>query len=249
MFLAIPYVGELLGGLLMGLALLGGFMMALVIIGAAGGFGLMWPTIAVEGSDGFDAISRSYSYLFSRPWRTAFYAVVGLVYGSLCYLFARFFVVVVLKVTRLFVGWGAGLFGTYRPGVGSEGATKIDSMWAIPSFEHLYWPIPPFGTEHAEAVGAFFVSIWLWLLVGLLCAFLASFFLSGSTIVYYLLRKEVDATDFNDVFVEEEPETGAGPPSAVTPAGPPVAEPTPTTGPGDAPSGDAPASPSGETPG
>ncbi len=249
MFLAIPYVGELLGGLLMGLALLGGFMMALVIIGAAGGFGLMWPTIAVEGSDGFDAISRSYSYLFSRPWRTAFYAVVGLVYGSLCYLFARFFVVVVLKVTRLFVGWGAGWFGTYRPGVGSEGATKIDSMWAIPSFEHLYWPIPPFGTEHAEVVGAFFVSIWLWLLVGLLCAFLASFFFSGSTIVYYLLRKEVDATDLNDVFVEEEPETGAGPPSAVTPAAPPVAEPTPTTGADDAPSGDAPVSPPGETPG
>jgi hypothetical protein len=249
MFLAIPFIGELLGGLLMGLALLGGFVMALVIVGAAGGFGLMWPTIAVEGSDGFDAISRSYSYLYSRPWRTAFYAVVAVVYGSLCYLFARFFVLVVLKSTRLFVGWGAGLFGTHRPGVGTEGATKIDSIWAIPSFEHLYSPIPPFGTEHAESVGAFFISIWLMLLVGLLCAFLASFFLSGSTIVYYLLRKEVDATDLTDVFVEEEPQTAAGLPGAAAPAAPPATGPAPSAGSGEAPSGSPPPPPPSEMPG
>lgn len=250
MFLAIPYVGELVGGLLMGLALVGGFVMALVIFGAAGGFGLMWPTIAVEGSDGFDAISRSYSYLYSRPWRTAWYAVVATIYGSLCYLFARFFVLVVLKGTRFFVDLGAGIFGTYRPGTGFADYTKLDAMWAFPSFEHLYSPVPPFGTQHAESVGTFFIAVWVLLLVGLLCAFLASFFLSGSTIVYYLLRREVDATDFGDVFVEEQPETAGAPPSAAPTPPPPPPAPSPTTGDasasGDAPGGSPPPASGGE---
>ena len=38
--------------------------------GTVGGFGLMYPTVAVEGSDSFDAISRSFSYVFARPWRS-----------------------------------------------------------------------------------------------------------------------------------------------------------------------------------
>ena len=69
--LSVPVLGEVLGGLLMVLALVGGAIIALVLVGVAGGGGLLWPTVAVEGSDGFDAMSRSYSYFYSRPWRTA----------------------------------------------------------------------------------------------------------------------------------------------------------------------------------
>jgi hypothetical protein len=227
--LAIPWgIGGLLGGLFTGLSLLGGFILTLVILGAIGGFGLMWPTIAVEGSDGFDAISRSYSYLFSRPWRAAFYAVVTLVYGSLCYLFARFLVLVVLKSTRYFVGLGG--CWTHRPGVGDVGAGKVDAIWAAPSFEKLFSAVPPFGAASwGDHVGAFLIGIWVMLAVGLLCAFLASFFLSGSTVIYYLLRKEVDATDLAEVFVEEEPElkpdAATGTPASSVPAAAPSAPP------------------------
>jgi hypothetical protein len=201
--MAIPGFGGLVGGLTTGLALVGGFVMSLVILGAVGGFGLMWPTIAVEGSDSFDAMSRSYSYLFSRPWKAAFFAVVATVYGSLCYLFVRVFVLIMLKSTRFFVG--LGLSGTSRPGAGSAGASRLDAIWPHPSFESLCSFPSRFGWIHwDDGAGAGLVYFWVMLVVALTCAFLASFFFCGSTIVYCLLRREVDATALEEVFVEED---------------------------------------------
>src|SRR6185503_11482657 len=68
------------------LILAAGFVMTLVLLGTFGGFNLMYPTIAVEGSDSFDAISRSFSYVYARPWRMVFYTVVAVVYGALTYM-------------------------------------------------------------------------------------------------------------------------------------------------------------------
>jgi hypothetical protein len=83
---------DILGGIIFLLALITGAVMALLIIGGIGGFSLMWPTIAVEGSDAFDAISRSYSYVLDRPWRSLFYAAVAALYGAFCILFVRIFI-------------------------------------------------------------------------------------------------------------------------------------------------------------
>ena len=57
-------------------------------------------------------------------------------------------------------------------------------------------------------------------------AFLASFYFSGSTIIYYLLRREVDATDFVDIYLEEseESEEQQAPPAAPPSDAPPPAE-------------------------
>jgi len=43
-------------------------------------------------------------------------------------------------------------------------------------------------------------------IVGMVGAFLISYFVSASTEIYYLLRRHVDATDLDDVFVEEAEE-------------------------------------------
>ena len=107
---AIPVLGEIFGPLIFPLALLGGFVIALVAVGATGGAALMWPTIAAEGSDSFDAISRSFSYVYNRPWRAIFYGLVLLIYGALCYVFLRFFVFLLLICTHVFVSWGVGMF-------------------------------------------------------------------------------------------------------------------------------------------
>jgi len=211
---AIPAVGGIVGGLGMGLALAAGLLMAATVIGGVAGWPLMWPTIAVEGSDAFDAFSRGYSYVFSRPWRAAFYAAVLSVYGAICYLFVRLFVLVGLKGTRFFVG--AGLAGTDRPGTGHANATKIDTLWPAPTWDQLLPDRLPLGAQIGDTVGAFLVGLWLAVVVGLLCAFAASYFLSGSTIAYGLLRREVDATDFEEVYLdpqeqEEEEETAEFP--------------------------------------
>ena len=41
--------------------------------GALFGWPLMWATISAEGTDSFDALSRSYAYLFQRPLHYSFY--------------------------------------------------------------------------------------------------------------------------------------------------------------------------------
>ncbi len=246
----VPYAGEIIWGLLLGLALPGGFIMAAILIGAVAGSSLMWPTIAVEGSDSFDAMSRSYSYVYARPWRTIFYGGVALVYGAICYFFARFFVLVALKSLRFF--FGLGMIFTSRPGTGNVDATKIDTLWPAPTFEHLRGVSMPFGMEGAEAAGAFLVCLWVTLAIALLYAFVASFYLSGSTVIYYLLRQVVDGTDYEDVYTDEEEEEEfaeqpAGPTSpevasAAAPASvaaPPPAEPASPPPPAPAPQPDA----------
>src|SRR5262249_14918748 len=99
----IPFLGPVIVRLFFFLALVAGFVMTLVMLGTGGGFNLMYPTIAVEGSDSFDAISRSFSYLYARPWRMAFYSGVAILYGSICYLFVRYFLYLMLSLTHKFV--------------------------------------------------------------------------------------------------------------------------------------------------
>lgn len=226
---SIPFGGGTLAGLLLFLSLLAGAIMALVLIGLLAGGSLMWPTIAVEGSDSFDAMSRSYSYIYSRPWRAAFYALVAAVYGALCYLFLRFFVWLMFRLARAFLGIGMAF--TDRPGTGAPGASRIDALWPMPTFDDLLRARPAFAAVNWDDSWGYWLNmLWLGLTVLLLCSFLVSFYLSASTIIYYLLRREVDATDLEDVYsedIEEEEPARTTTPAAPAPAG----ESTPASGP------------------
>ncbi|RPI58923.1 MAG: hypothetical protein EHM48_09645, partial [Planctomycetaceae bacterium] len=91
----VPYLSAIYGlfvGALFFVFLLMGLAAAFLLAGLVGGGALMYPTIAVEGSDSFDAISRSFSYVLSRPWRAGLYGLVALVYGTITYLVVRLFV-------------------------------------------------------------------------------------------------------------------------------------------------------------
>ena len=197
--------GAILIGALFFLALLLGLLVAFLLIGLITGWGLMYPTIAVEGSDGFDAISRSFSYVFAKPWRSVLYAMVALFHGSLCYLFVRLFAYVALASTHYFVNWGIFTGGQRLAGAGS----KLDVMLPMPSFNALHGPMHWTAMTGAEKIGAFFISLWVFLVVAAVVAFLLSYFVSATTVIYYLLRRKVDATDLDDVYVEEGPQEPA----------------------------------------
>ena len=106
--LHIPYVGPIVTGLFFFLALIGGFVITLLILGTIGGFNLMYPTIAVEGSDSFDAISRSFSYVFARPWRMLFYTAVAVIYGAIWLSVRAVLCVMMLAATWFFIAWLLG---------------------------------------------------------------------------------------------------------------------------------------------
>ncbi len=241
---AIPYLGELVTGVLFFLVLIGGFVMTLVLVGAVGGGSLMWPTIAVEGSDSFDAISRSFSYVYAKPWRSLFYFLVASVYGAFCFLFVRLFVLLMLKLSRIFVG--IGLAGTSRPAVG-DGASKLDVMWRPPTFESLMPAWVSLGAEGLDVWGGFLIYLWVSLAVLSVYAFLISFCFSGSTLIYGLLRREVDATDLEEVYVEETEDEAsnlsAEPAPAATPPPAAPAPPAPSSEPPSEAGGPAPTPP------
>ncbi|MBN1846225.1 MAG: hypothetical protein JW810_11115 [Sedimentisphaerales bacterium] len=201
---AVPYIGEIAAPLLMGLALFGGFVMALIAIGLIGGMGLMYPTIAVEGSDSFDAISRAFSYLFARPWRLGFYGVVSFVYGGICYLFVRLFAFLLLLAVH--VAAGIGMNWDDSAVTVSDMRGKLDAIWPAPMLANLQPSVNWVTLNGTETLGAFFIWIWVSLVVGLVLAFAVSFCFSMQTVIYCLLRKHVDSTDLEDVYVEEDVE-------------------------------------------
>ncbi len=197
--------GSLYIGLLCGLALLAGLIIAFGTVGLLGGAGLMYPTIAVEGSDSFDAMSRSFSYVFSKPWRTLLYSLVALAHGVVCYLFVRGFALIILKCTRFWADVGIWQGGQTLPGA----ENKLVLMWPDPTFASLYGPIPSEALTGMEYAGALLMAFWIYIVIGLVAAFVLSYASSATTVIYYLLRRKVDATDLDDVYVEETEEEQA----------------------------------------
>lgn len=225
----VPYLGELFTGLFYPLALLGGFALAIVALATVLGFHLMWPTIAVEGSDGFDALSRACSYVGSRIWHVGFYSFVLLLYGGVSFVLLRVLTVLTLKLSHKFTGAGMNLFNSAK----SDWVDKLNAMWSMPAWSDLSLlpnggEAPLWGTfrssplDATESAGAFFIALWVFLVVGLLAAFVISFFFCGSTQMYFLLRRDVDATDWEEVYYEETeeelPVPGTPAPSADQPS-------------------------------
>src|SRR6185503_10047642 len=55
----------------------------------------------------------------------------------------------------------------------------------------------------AQDIGAALLSFWIYLTIGMLGAFAISFYFSSNTIIYFLMRHEVDATELDDVYLEQ----------------------------------------------
>jgi hypothetical protein len=215
----IPYAGEWIVAILFLLPLILGAMIAFMLIGLGGGAPLMWPTIAVEGSDSFDAISRSFNYVYARPFRYGLYWLVTLVYGTFCYLFVRLFAYLALAATHWFVSWPMS-WGWNSRDFFAHGAGKLDVMWAQPTFDAFHPPMQTFAMDGSEYGAAMVLSFWVYLVAGVVLAFLASFLLSAATNIYFLMRQRVDSTDLDDVYVEEAEAPAPAPTPAPAPAAP-----------------------------
>ncbi len=217
---SIPFVGDILVGVLWFLALVAGVAIAFITIGLLAGGHLFAPVIAAEGSDAFDAISRSFVYVYSRPWKSILYGLTLIVYGSLCYLFLRFFVYLTLAATHAFVGAGM-LAGRPEAGMGFR---KLDVVWQAPTFldlrPHTFdWQLLGAG----EVVLFGLIAMWTYIVWGLLQSWLISFYFTGSSMAYLLLRHDVDAIDVEEIYAEEEPEAESLVDAAANAAAAPVA--------------------------
>jgi hypothetical protein len=203
-------IGVLLVGIIWPVVLLCGLLLAILLVGLLFGWPLMWPTISAEGTDSFDALSRSYSYTYQRPVHYLFYAAVAGVLGMLAWVVVLIFAHGVITFSYWAASWGSGTdriqeirqIAGASPGVAGHGIFDLGS----------------------RAIG-FWVRVVKYLAVG----FLFSYFWCAATYIYFLLRQAVDATEIDEVAVEEEAEAYGLPPMTSEPGGiPQVTEPPAT---------------------
>ncbi len=203
LLLRLPIFGDIIGGVAFGFSVLGGFVLAALIVGSLVGGSLFWPGVAVEGADAFDAFSRALSYIYSKPWKTVLYAVIACVLGGLCWVLANVFTFFALSLTRTLVSFGTSPFGAFSRGSDGEATSKLDLIWPMAGPDGIYvWPDWSQLTWY-EHISAALIAVFILVVIGMLWSFLASFYLSGSTIIYFLLRQDVDHTDLEDVYCDE----------------------------------------------
>jgi hypothetical protein len=181
--------GEAILGVFWGLELLFGFLMAVVLLGAGIGWPLMFATISVEGTDGFDGLSRAYNYVFERPLYLLWQLIVTMLYGSLMIFFVWLMAQLLTQLAVWGVSWGLG----YEAVAGLLGLPQEP---AVPG---------PYA-DAASAWGAGIARGWMHALSLLVVAFVHTFFWSSATIIYFVLRHSIDANDFDEVYVENAEE-------------------------------------------
>ncbi len=190
----IPWAGKPIMVIFMPLALIAGGLTAVVLIGTIAGFNLMFPAVAYDDADCFDAISRSFSYVFAKPWRMGFYTFTAAVYGAICYIFVRLFALLLLLVAHFFLQLGI---------LGDN--SKLNEIWQeTPTFTHLIVQPNWSALSGLDSFAAFLVYLLLLAAILLVVAFVVSFYFSANTIIYSLMRKAVDNTALEDVYVVSE---------------------------------------------
>jgi hypothetical protein len=239
----LPAFGDIVvAGLLWPIVLVVGLIMAVVLVGLIG-WPLMNATISVEGSDSFDALSRSYSYVYQAPWQYLWYGLLATVYGAALVFFVGFMASLIVFLPK----WGVGMtpwIGSSNPDYDREPSYLFmyaptsfgwrdllihDSPNVQPVAEHV--PGAPefkFKDKYAESLtfynkfGAVLVSFWFYAFFLLVVGFGYSYFWTASTMIYYLMRQHVDDTDLDEVHMDEDE---ALDPFARPPTAPPAPQP------------------------
>jgi hypothetical protein len=230
LFHMIPIFGDIfVSGFFWWIPVIFGLLMALALIGLVG-WPLMSATVSAEGTDFLEAVSRSYTYVFSRPWQYLWYALVGIAYGAVLVFFVGFMGSFAVYLSKWGVSKGTVekrdpvfLFA-YAPttfewrelllqGATVDGKQVVTKDGIDPdAFRKFVGRDDSYqGTDQMKwwnKVGAFMVAFWLFLILLLILGFGYSFFWSAGTIVYLLMRRNVDSAEFEEVFMEEEDQDG-----------------------------------------
>lgn len=210
-------VGLLISGIIFPLVLLiVGLPSAVLLLGLALGWPLMWAAISVEASDAFDAISRSYAYTFQRPLHYGLYALASGIIGIFAWAIIVLFVVLAVQVTVWGMSWGSG----------HERVNEV-MAWSQQAAE---WPLvvspvvtpKPEDLSRTAELGLDFFALTLGFVKLLMLGFAYSYFWTTVTAIYLLLRRSNDATELDNVYLDEPPEVAPLPPIHTDEAGVPV---------------------------
>lgn len=207
LFGSIPVLGRIALVPLYVVAGLLGVVAWMFAIGWGLSFGLMMPAVSVGGKDAFDGWSTSYAYVLWQFGRFVCYTLLVGIVGIVSV--AAAFWLVELLIYFMVQGINLG-FLARTPWLRYEFGGQI---------------VGPAGGL-AGVVGFILMVLTLALRI-LPLAYLVSYFFTGETIIFFLLRKHVDNIEIEEIYEEmeeEEPVSEAEPEPEVEPAVEPAAE-------------------------
>ncbi|MBC8481776.1 MAG: hypothetical protein H8D47_03835 [Planctomycetes bacterium] len=79
---------------------------------------------------------------------------------------------------------------------------KINALWPKPSYINLIEQSVHTPGSTDEKVLAFMIQLFSMLAIGLILAFIFSFYFSANTIIYASLRKKVDDNAIDDIYTQ-----------------------------------------------
>ncbi len=188
---AVPWAGGVLQIVAHPVALLASLVVMVIALGGIFGVPLLHAALATERNGMLDAVSRTYSYAFSRPVTfVAGVGVVAVVSGIIWKLGHWFIDYVWLQAFTLGASWN------------DTAAVALQEGFA--AGRTLSWP------DSSVVEGGAVLNVWVaWLMTALAMSlvrgFMISYAVGGLTDLYFLLRREVDGTDESQVYASDEP--------------------------------------------
>ncbi len=176
--LSVPVL-DVIGSILYLPALILGILATIILMLHLLALPMIVPALAVEGTDAFDAIQRSYAYVIAKPLRYLIYAVLLLGLGIAS---AGIFTMLAQGSIEM-TNWAASFFAldsTSRvlTNEGEMGATK--------------------GTAHA------IISIWHAMIELITAGYAISLFFTSSTLLYLVTRRVCDGQGINELWDGKE---------------------------------------------
>jgi hypothetical protein len=219
----------LLAALVWPFVLMLGLLMAILLLGALIGWPLMWATVSVEGTDAFDAISRSYAYTYQRPWRLLWYVLFVGILAVVSMFVVKVFAATAIALGDWSIDWGLNnstMQEVVRHDVAPTAtpvlpAPLADPVAAPPGAPNLAQPVLaqpaaneaaaprdlPLMFEWARTV----IYFWKSLMGALTAGYQAGFLWASAVGVYLLLRHDIDGVQTSDVYVDQNDEYGLPP--------------------------------------
>jgi hypothetical protein len=214
-------VFALLAGLAWPFVLMLGLLMAILLLGALIGWPLMWATISVEGTDAFDAISRSYAYTYQRPWRLLWYVLFVGILAVVSMFVVKVFASTAIALGDWSVDWGLDEDTMQRVVRHNDRADVTPPLPLAPAADVTAaaddapagQAVPAHGDDDSILLAGARRAVYFWksLMAALAAGYQAGFLWASAVGVYLLLRRDIDGVQTNEVFVEQVEEFGLPP--------------------------------------
>ncbi|MCA9285328.1 MAG: hypothetical protein KDA22_08950 [Phycisphaerales bacterium] len=178
---------DILGAVLYGAALLLGFLAAFLLLGYAISYPLLVPAVACERCDAGEAQQRAVAYLLARPLHLAGYFGLGIVGFAIGYIVISGMAVVTLNLT-------AALFSLLTTNSAATGLGGFE-LFALA-------PRPPLVHTGTAALAGAMTEAWQSLVIGIVAAWVFSYYYAATTRIYLLMRHAVDGEDPVEIWRE-----------------------------------------------